>query len=62
MPKTKQRNSLATVTAPCGCEYFADNGQRPLQACEQHRWITCASCHGKAEVTFIGVWCATCSK
>jgi len=54
---TATKNGDGTITIDCGCVYFADNARTPMRTCEQHRWITCAQCGGKAEVTFIGVWC-----
>lgn len=48
-------DSTATVTIPCGCVYFESTARAPMSACEEHRWITCARCGGKAEVTFLGV-------
>ena len=53
--------STETVELQCGCIYFKDSGRAPMHACENHRWITCARCHGQAEVTFLGVWCQRCS-
>ena len=49
------------VTAPCGCQYASKGAKGPVAACEEHRYITCAGCGGRAEVSPIGTLCLRCT-
>ena len=49
------------VTAPCGCQYASKGAKGPVAACEEHRYITCARCGGRAEISPIGTLCLRCT-
>ena len=52
-------DKMKLVTIPCGCQYDTDG--TIVIPCKLDRYITCARCGDKAEVSPIGVLCLRCT-
>ena len=58
----KKIRERVLVPVPCGCQYLSGAVSRgPTVACDEHRYMRCGKCLGRAEVTPFGLWCSHCT-
>lgn len=50
---------IQLVKTPCGCQYAKDG--TIVIPCAEDRYITCAKCGGRAEVSPVGILCLRCT-